>query len=234
MGMRLLRIAPIVAAGLSTGLVALVLAQGYPPAFPRANATKLIDTERITVWDIVWPKGQPSPLHRHVYDQVGTYYQAGGRIITNLDGTKRSSTTAIGALSTTRRGTTHVEEGATDPPLGAVFIELKHDGPSGLRAAQGDVPIAFPRDGATPLLDDERVTVWDYTWSAGVRETMSLVDRDTIWVWLAPGTFRITPRGGPPGTSQVRAGEIRSLSRGAVEMGEAVDGSPRAMIFSFK
>ena len=46
--------------------------QSYPPAFPRQNATKLVETDRIVVWDIVWPKGQPSPLHRHVYDQVGT------------------------------------------------------------------------------------------------------------------------------------------------------------------
>ena len=44
-----------------------------PPPFPRANAKKLLDTDRITVWDIVWPKGQATAMHRHVYDQVGTY-----------------------------------------------------------------------------------------------------------------------------------------------------------------
>lgn len=60
--------------------------QVYPPAFPRQNATKLLETDGIVVWDIVWPKGQPSPLHRHVFDQVGTYYQAGGRAITPLNG----------------------------------------------------------------------------------------------------------------------------------------------------
>lgn len=224
-------IAAVVILSLSVGLV---LAQEYPPAFPRTNATKLVDNERITVWDIVWPKGQPSPLHRHVYDQVGTYYEAGGRVITNLDGTKRSAMTAVGALSTTRRGTTHIEEGATDPPLRAVFIELKRDSASGLSSAPGDLPRAFPREGAKPLLDDERVTVWDYSWAAGARETMSLVERDTIWVWLAPGTFRVTRPGRAPETRHVKAGEIRSLPRGTVEAGEAVDGSPRAMIFSFK
>ncbi len=229
-----LRLTAVVCAGLSAGLLALVLAQEYPPAFPRANATRLLDTERIAVWDIVWPKGQPSPLHRHVYDQVGTYYQTGGRIITDLDGAKRSSTTLIGALSTTRRGTTHVEEGATDPPLRAVFIELKHDGPSRLRTTSRDISSAFPREGAKPLLDDDRVTVWDYTWTAGAREILSEFERDTIWVWLAPGTFRVTRTGRAPDTSQVSAGQIRFLSRGTAELGEAVSGSPRAMIFSFK
>ena len=115
-------------------------AQDYPPAFPRPNATRLLENEQITVWDIVWPEGQPSPLHRHVYDQVGTYYQAGGRVITSLDGTKRNAMTAVGALSTTRRGTTHIEEGASDPPLRAVFIELKQDGPSGPAAPASGVP----------------------------------------------------------------------------------------------
>ena len=37
---------------------------------------------------------------------------------------------------------------------------------------------------AKQLLDDERVTVWDYSWTAGARLPMSLVERETIWVWL--------------------------------------------------
>ena len=34
-----------------------------PPPFPRTNATQLLDPDRITVWDIVWPKGQPTAMH---------------------------------------------------------------------------------------------------------------------------------------------------------------------------
>ena len=51
------------------------MAQELPPPFPRTNATKLFENDRINVWDIVWPRGQPTALHRHIYDQVGTYYQ---------------------------------------------------------------------------------------------------------------------------------------------------------------
>ena len=61
----------IVLAALGSALV--LAAQSYPPAFPRTNATKLVETDRIVVWDIVWPKGQPTPMHQHVHDQVGTY-----------------------------------------------------------------------------------------------------------------------------------------------------------------
>src|SRR4029450_11076248 len=84
--------------------------QSLPPPFPRPNATKFVETGRIVVWYIVWPKGQPSPLHRHVYDQVGTYYQPGGRAITPLDGKPSQNTTPVGNISTTRKATTHVEE----------------------------------------------------------------------------------------------------------------------------
>src|SRR5207249_9381780 len=90
-------------------LTAVVFAQDYPPPYPRPNATRLVETDRIVVWDMAWPKDQPTPMHRHVHDQVGTYYQAGGRLITQPDGTKRTTFTNVGGISTTGKGTTHIE-----------------------------------------------------------------------------------------------------------------------------
>lgn len=218
---------------LSLAAVALA-AQTYPPAFPRTNATKLLETEQFTVWDIVWPKGEPTPLHRHVYDQVGTYYQPGGRVITSLDGTRRETTTEVGRLSNTRRGTTHVEEGTTDPPLRAVFIELKQDGPSGGAESPGGTRSPFPRTGATQLLDDERVTVWDYTWPARTASPLTQHGRESIWIWLAEGTLAVTDGAGARTELAVEPGDIRRVARGQVESDEAVAGRPRAMIVSFK
>ena len=83
------------------------------------------------MWDIVWPKGQPTPMHRHVYDQVGTYYSRGGRLITTPDGVVRGVITEVGSLSTTKKGRPHIEEGNSDPPLRAVFIDLKQETASG-------------------------------------------------------------------------------------------------------
>ena len=83
-------------------VTATLMAQELPPPFPRTNATRLFENDRINVWDIVWPKGQPTALHRHIYDQVGTYYQRGGRVITTADGEKRSSMTEV-----VRRGREH-------------------------------------------------------------------------------------------------------------------------------
>ena len=215
-------------------VVALRAQSALPPPFPRTNATKLLDTDRITVWDIVWPKGQPTALHRHVYDQVGTYYARGGRLITTPDGASRAAVTEVGSLSTTRKGTTHIEEGNTDPPLRAVFIELKRETASGLPDADVGGPAPFPRDGAKQILDDERVTAWDYTWASGSTGLQYRPARETVIVWLGAGKLRVTERDGAATVSDVNAGTMHHLTGGSNETVEIVSGSPRAILFQLK
>jgi hypothetical protein len=205
-----------------------------PPPFPRTNATRLLDTDRITVWDIVWPKGQPTAMHRHVYDQVGTYYAPGGRSITTPDGTARTTMTEVGRLSTTRKGTTHIEEGNTDSPLRAVFVELKQDAASGLPPVDGRGPAPFPRAGATQVLDDDRVTVWDYTCPSGAEGFGFRPSRETVIVWLGEGTLRVSGRDGAATSSRVTAGTMHHISRGSDETIEIGSGSPRGMFFELK
>jgi mono/diheme cytochrome c family protein len=178
---------------------ASTIGASYPPAFPRKNATKLFETERFTIWNIVWPKGEPTPLHRHLYDQVGTYYAPGGRTITTPDGEARMTTTEAGSLSNTRAGTTHIEEGTTDPPLRAVFIELKKvpasTRPSGAVSpdASGALALLNPA-GAKRVMNDERVTVWDWTADRPgpfrVRPA-----RDVVIVWLGSGDTHLARPG---------------------------------------
>jgi hypothetical protein len=215
-------------------VVALSAQSALPPAFPRANATKLLETDRITVWDIVWPKGQPTAMHRHVYDQVGTYYARGGRLITTPDGAARTNITEVGTLSTTRKGTTHIEEGNTDPPLRAVFIELKRETASGLPDADVGGPAPFPRAGAKQILDDDRVTAWDYTWASGSQGLRYRPARETVIVWLGAGKLRVTQRGGAATVSDVNAGTMHHLTGGSNETVEIVSGSPRAILFQLK
>jgi hypothetical protein len=167
-------------------------------------------------------------------EQVGTYYQRGGRVITTPDGEKRSNTTEVGYLSTTRKGTTHIEEGNTDPPLRAVFIELKQEKPSGLTPSEVG-PAAFPREGAKQVLDDDRVTTWDYaSWAPGPGALKFRAARETVIVWLGDGSLRVTHRAGSTTTVQVKSGTMRHLDRGSVEMLEMTSGSSRALFFELK
>ena len=158
----------------------------------------------------------------------------GGRLITNLDGTKREAMTPVGNLSTTKQGTTHIEEGTTDPPLRAVFVELLHDGPSGRLDTSSTVPPAFPREGAVKPLDDERVTVWDYTWHAGASSSPTRYPHNTLTVWLGAGSVRVAASDGKTASFTVEPGDTRYSEAGTVERIDIVSGAPRAMVFEFK
>jgi hypothetical protein len=216
----------------ATLFVPLLAAQSsLPPPFPRTNATKLLETDRIVVWDIVWPKGQPTAMHRHPHDQVGTYYARGGRLITQPDGTKREGMTEVGNLSTTRKGTTHIEEGATDPPLRAVFIELLQD--SGPSTPAPDTS-ALVQGASKPALDDDRVTVWDRQWQSGPAALKYHASRDTVIVWLGPGKVRSVGGKGSPAVADVKSGTMRYLAHDSAETLEVIEGAPRTMFFQLK
>jgi len=36
---------------------------GCPDAFPRLRATRVLDNNRVVVWDYAWIPGQPTPMH---------------------------------------------------------------------------------------------------------------------------------------------------------------------------
>jgi len=132
-----------------------------PPAYPRAGAVKILDNDRVQVWNIAWLEGQPSPLHRHIYDLVGVYYEPGDRLIISPEGAKRPVSTKAWDIAFQREGVTHIEEGVSDSPLRAVFVEMKHSGSYGTDAATAGTR-AFAAEDATQRLDNERVVVWEF------------------------------------------------------------------------
>jgi len=169
-----------------------------PPAYPRAGATKILDNDRVQVWNIAWLKGQPSPLHRHLYDLVGVYYEPGDRMIISTQGEKRPVSTKAWDIAFQRKDVTHIEEGVSDAPLRAVFVEMKRSGPYGADAAAGGAP-AFSGEGATQKLDNERVTVWEYTLARAGSRHRHLHDTIVVAIdgqrpratWVAQGTAHV-------------------------------------------
>jgi len=167
---------------------ALLQISSLPPAYPRVGTTKLLDNDRVQVWNIAWLKGQPSPLHRHVYDLVGVYYEPGDRMIISPEGNRRPVSTKAGDIAFQRKGVTHIEEGISDSPLRAVFIEMKNDGPTARTAAPSDEAPSMSGIGAKQLLDNDRVTVWAYSYGLGPDGPRHRHDRDTVVVWIQDRT----------------------------------------------
>jgi hypothetical protein len=139
-------------------LVATVTAQpsGLPPPFPRPGTTLLLENDAVAVWNVSWLK-QQYPLHTHRYDLVGVSYAAGDRIITQGNAPGRLVTTKAWVFQTNRANVTHVEEGASDPPMRAVLIEVKTAAPR--------PPVAPPPDGlhqvaGAPVWENDRAAAW--------------------------------------------------------------------------
>ena len=186
----------------------------YPVPYPRQGTTALIDNARAQVWDVSWPKtATPPGIHRHLYDMTGLYYWPGDRRITSLDGTARNITTEAGRIQWQLKGITHMEEGISDDSLRAVMIELKGDGPSGKIEKTPGVP-AFTAS-TMPLLDNARVTVWDYPRPAQPVTHSHPMDAFVVW-------------------TEGRAAHAIFLPAGTVHTDEPMGTAAKATIFELK
>jgi hypothetical protein len=139
-------------------LVAVIAGQAELPApFPRPGTTSLLDNDVVAVWNVSWLK-QQYPLHTHRYDLVGVSYVEGDRIITQGNTPGRLVTTKAWVFQTNRANVTHVEEGASDPPMRAVLIEVKAAAPRAEAATE-------PPDGlrqvlGAPAWENNRAAAW--------------------------------------------------------------------------
>src|SRR5690348_8125628 len=145
---------------------AISQAQPYPPPFPREGAKKLVENDRVVLWDVVWPKGQPTPVHEHPFDQISVTLTGGAVRVTRRDGRSTVNHSEIGSLTLTAKGTVHIEEGLSDIPQQKIMVELKPAAAPAVPSKTG-APGAFPREGAIKLMENDRVIAWDYTWKPG-------------------------------------------------------------------
>jgi hypothetical protein len=165
-------------------LLFFVQTSPLPPPFPREGATKLLENDRVAVWDVAWLR-QAYPVHRHIYDYSGVYYTSGDRVVVSEGGTRSPAKTVAWDTFFFRRGVTHSEEGTSDEPLRAVFVEFKE--PSALGAT--DAQYAFGRK----IRESERVVIWE----AGPAASPHSHARDAVVASFVNGKPRINfvPRG---------------------------------------
>jgi quercetin dioxygenase-like cupin family protein len=133
-------------------IVITALAQNYPAPYPRANAKQVLANDRVIVWDVTWPKGQPTAMHEHPFDQLSVTLRGGSVRVSKQGGPVTVNQSTIGFVAFTPKGTVHMEEGLSDVPQHKIMLELK---PS---TAQ---PIDKREwEGAVKLLENGRVIVW--------------------------------------------------------------------------
>src|SRR5687767_11311007 len=131
-------------------------AEQLSPPFPRPGTTPLLQNAMVAVWNVSWLE-QQYPVHTHQYDLVGISYVEGDRIITQGNAPGRLVNTKPWVFQTNRANVTHVEEGASDPPMRAVLIEVKTAAPR--------PPVTAPADGlrqvaGAPAWENNRAAAW--------------------------------------------------------------------------
>jgi hypothetical protein len=97
---------------------------GYPLAFPRPHARKLLENDKVVVWDYAWRPHEPGPMHFHDKDTLVVFEASGALQSTTPDGQSTVNEIKFGDIRFNRRERTHAESlirGAGH----AVITELK-------------------------------------------------------------------------------------------------------------
>lgn len=215
----------------------LLTAQNYPHAYPRQGVTKLFDNDRVTIWEVNWLKNVPQPIHRHLYDMAGVYLRYGFINVTTPEGkVSPSAVFEVPRPYYQPRAITHKEEavgGPNDPERMAIMVDLKQElaGPEGM--VMGLSP-AFPRDNAKAVLDNDRVRMWDYTWTPNKPTEMHVHAKDSVEVFVTGGTIKRTRTDGVDEVHTFKAGDARYIDRHRVDIEEAVNSSPRVITIDLK
>jgi hypothetical protein len=82
---------------------------GYPLAFPRARAKKLLENDRVIVWSYSWNLNEPTPMHFHDKDIVVVFEEDSALKSTTPDGKSVVNENKSGDIRFNRRDRIHSE-----------------------------------------------------------------------------------------------------------------------------
>ena len=183
--------------------------QTFPQPFDREGATKVMENDRVIVWDVSWLK-RAYPTHRHLYDYAGVYYTNGDRVVVSPQGVRSPTHSTAWDTFFYRRGVTHSEEGASAEPLRAVFLELKEPAAAG---AAGAASTGLGKQ----VRESDRLVIWENIAAQGAQPAAHRHEMDAVAVAFTGLKPRIT-----------------FVPRGAVDHGEETAGADRAYFFELK
>jgi len=103
---------------------ALANTSGLHDAFPRPGSKKVLENDRIVVWDYTFVAGQPSPMHFHSRDVVTIYTEDGAVKSTTPAGESVVNDHFAGEIRFNPRDRTHTEA-LTRGKVHIVVVELK-------------------------------------------------------------------------------------------------------------
>ncbi len=96
----------------------------YPLAFPRPGVKKVLENDRMIVWNYVWQPGKPTPMHYHDKDVVVVYRGDGTLDSVTPDGKHTPTAHHAGEIRFNKGDRSHYEL-LTQGAQSAIMMELK-------------------------------------------------------------------------------------------------------------
>ena len=201
-------------------------------ALPRPGATQILDNERGRVWDVIYPPGMSTGMHRHPSDFLGIELIETMLKVTTPDGKEHINPVHRGDIYMLPKGLTHIEENVIGhPQRNSILIELK-DAPPHAYNNSGSAPEGFADDGAKKMADNNRVILWDVTFAKGAAGKPFFQSRDMFLVPEEAGTLTIG--GDEAKTLPVANGQIVFLPGGHTRTIQAGDTAVRVGVAELK
>ena len=82
---------------------------GFADAFPREGAKKLLENDRVVIWDYSWIAGKPTAMHFHDKDVVVVYLGTGDLSSTTPEGMTTVNSYSFGQVKFNPRDRAHSE-----------------------------------------------------------------------------------------------------------------------------
>jgi len=206
-----------------TRLIAVLLLLAAPAAqrtgelLSLPGATPIIENDRVEVWDFTWTRGVPEPLERPATDSIWV-----------------SVSPSAGDVRYWAKGAPRRAEQSIGSPIRMISIDLKNHPPSTLTNTSG-FPNAFPRSGNNrKVFENDRVIVWDFSWTKGVATPMHFHDKDVVVIYLGTGTLRSTTPDGKAVDNKWKPGDTRFNLGNRIHTETLVEGELRAIITELK
>jgi hypothetical protein len=221
---------------LAIGLIACVglFVSPAPEALSVDGAKQIFDNARVTAWDVTWKSGPHGSVEPNQNDTVVIALTAGAVKIIRQDGTSTTVSHSVGDVVFEKKGAGHREEAIGDATAPrSIIVELKDVTVPPLPNTSG-YPNAFPLPGSKKVLDNQRVVVWDYTWTPGSPTPMHFHDKDVVVVYLEDGELASTTLDGQVVNNPHYFGFTKFNPRYRVHTELLVIGKARAIIVELK
>jgi hypothetical protein len=213
----------------------LIILAGVPASaqVAAAPAAPVIDNERVKVWDITLLPGKPTLIQPHD-SAVVTMFLVGGKIrATKANGETSVSERKFGEADYDALGSQHTEEVVSGTPARMVVAELKEN-PEPVYVNKSGYPLAFPRPGSLKVFENDRVVIWNYTWTPNVPTPMHFHDKDVVVVYRYDGSLKSSTPDGKSVVNNYASGSIWFNRGNRTHFEELVEGQQSAMIMEFK